>query len=187
MEMAMVMATARATITKEGLPLHVAAMCSAFGGATPCLHPHGHKGKCIHQRCVMGVTLQRVFLPFKGEDSWQLTMDCFFVYFLQLLFSLLNNPLFAPPALFRRSRTLSADWRSTSSTPPRTPSAYWQSTPPPIALFVKWSPAGLAMIITSMFCVDVKWQISQQTTLFPKLLLWHWQITPLSFENTLLW
>jgi hypothetical protein len=28
---------------KEGLPLHVAAMCSAFGRATPCLHPHGHK------------------------------------------------------------------------------------------------------------------------------------------------
>ncbi len=37
------------------------------------------------------------------------------------------------------------------------------------------------MIITLIFCVDVKWQISQQTSLFPKLLLWHWQITPLSF------
>jgi hypothetical protein len=36
------------------------------------------------------------------------------------------------------------------------------------------------MIITLIFCVDVKWQISQQP-LFPKLLLWHWQITPLSF------
>ncbi len=35
-------AKARATI-KEGLPLHVAAMCSAFGRVTPCLHPHGHK------------------------------------------------------------------------------------------------------------------------------------------------
>jgi hypothetical protein len=67
--MAMVMATARATITKEGLPLHVAAMCSAFGRATPCLHPHGHKGKCIHQRCVMGVTLLRVFPPFQGGGS----------------------------------------------------------------------------------------------------------------------
>jgi hypothetical protein len=30
MAMAMEMATARSTITKEGLPLHVAAMCSAF-------------------------------------------------------------------------------------------------------------------------------------------------------------
>jgi hypothetical protein len=40
--MAKEVATARATM-KEGLPLHVAAMCSAFGRATPCLHPHGHK------------------------------------------------------------------------------------------------------------------------------------------------
>jgi hypothetical protein len=63
---AMATATARATITKEGLPLHVPAMCSAVAGATPCLHPHGHKGKCIHQRCVMGVTLLKVFAPFEG-------------------------------------------------------------------------------------------------------------------------
>jgi hypothetical protein len=41
--MAMETATVRATITKEGLPLHVAAMCSTFGWATPCLHPHGRK------------------------------------------------------------------------------------------------------------------------------------------------
>ncbi len=37
------------------------------------------------------------------------------------------------------------------------------------------------MIITLIFCVDVKWQISQQPSLFLKLSLWHWQITPLSF------
>ncbi len=66
-------------------------------------------------------------------------MDGFLVYFLQLPFSLINNPLFAP-ALFRRSRTMSAHWCSTSSTSPRTPSAYWQSTPTFIALFVKVSP-----------------------------------------------
>ncbi len=41
--MVMAMAMVRATITKEGLPLHVAVMCSAFGWATPCLHPHGYK------------------------------------------------------------------------------------------------------------------------------------------------
>ncbi len=63
---AMVMATARVTMTKAGLPLHVPAMCSAMAGATPCLHPHEHTGKCIHQRCVMGVTLLRVFPPFQG-------------------------------------------------------------------------------------------------------------------------
>jgi hypothetical protein len=66
MAMAMVTAMARATITKEGLPLHVMAMRSAFGGVTPCLYPHGHKGECIHQRCVMGVTLLRVFAPLQG-------------------------------------------------------------------------------------------------------------------------
>jgi hypothetical protein len=45
-EMATAMAkeTAMARVTmKEGLPLHVAEMCSPFGGVTPCLHPHGHK------------------------------------------------------------------------------------------------------------------------------------------------
>ncbi len=64
---AMASATARATMTKGELPLHVLAMCSAMAGVTPYLHPHGHKGKCIHQHCVMGVTLLRVFLPFQGR------------------------------------------------------------------------------------------------------------------------
>ncbi len=39
----MAAATAKVTMTKAGLPLHVPAMCSAMAGATPCLHPHGHK------------------------------------------------------------------------------------------------------------------------------------------------
>jgi hypothetical protein len=81
---------------REGLPLHVTEMCSAFGGATPCLHPHGHKGKCIHQRCIMGVTLLRVFAPLQGGGFLTAHHELFFVYFLQLLLSLLNNPLFAP-------------------------------------------------------------------------------------------
>ncbi len=63
---AMAAAMARMTMMKGGLPLHVPVMCSAMAGATPCLHPHGHKGKCIHQRCIMGVTLLRVFPPFQG-------------------------------------------------------------------------------------------------------------------------
>ncbi len=73
MEMAMVIAMAtamaRVTMTKAGLSLNVPAMCSAMAGATPCLHPHGHKGKRIHQHCIMGVTLLRVFPPFQGEGS----------------------------------------------------------------------------------------------------------------------
>jgi hypothetical protein len=97
MVMAMGTATARVTITKEGLPLHVVEMCIAFGGATPCLHPHGHKGKCIHQRCIMGVTLLRVFAPLQGGGFLTAHHGLFFVYFLQLLFSLLNNPLLATP------------------------------------------------------------------------------------------
>ncbi len=96
MAMAMATAMARATIIKEGLPLHVAEMCSAFGGVTPCLHSHGHKGKCIHQRCVMGVTLLRVFAPLQGGGFLTAHHGLFFVYSLQLLFSLLNNPLFSP-------------------------------------------------------------------------------------------
>jgi hypothetical protein len=88
--------TARATMTKAGLPLHVPAMCSAMAGATPCLHPHGHKGKCIHQRCVMGATLLRVFPFFQGGGFLTAHHGLFFVYYLQLLFSLLNNPPFAP-------------------------------------------------------------------------------------------
>jgi hypothetical protein len=66
MAIGMVMDMARVTMTKAGLPLHVPAMCSAMAGATPCLHPHGHEGKRIHQCCVMGVTLLRVFPPFQG-------------------------------------------------------------------------------------------------------------------------
>ncbi len=63
MEMAtaitMVTATARTTMTKGELPLYVPAMCSSVAGATPCLYPHGHKGNCIHQCCIIGVTLLR--------------------------------------------------------------------------------------------------------------------------------
>jgi hypothetical protein len=95
--MAMATATARVTIKKEWLPLHVAAMCSAFEGATPCLHPHGHKGVFIHQRCIAGVTLLRVFAPFQGGRFLTAHHGLIFVYFLQLLFNLLNNPLFALP------------------------------------------------------------------------------------------
>ncbi len=93
MAILMVMATGLATMTKGGLPLHVPSMCSAVAGVTLCLYPHGHKGVCIHQRCIMGVMLQRVFAPFQGGEFLTAHYGLFF-YFLQLLFSLLNNPLF---------------------------------------------------------------------------------------------
>jgi hypothetical protein len=44
----------------------------------------------------MGVTLLRVFAPLQGGGFLTAHHGLFFVYFLQLLFSLLNNPLFAP-------------------------------------------------------------------------------------------
>ena len=44
----------------------------------------------------MGVTLQRVFAPLQGGGFLTANHGLFFVYYLQLLFSLLNNPLFAP-------------------------------------------------------------------------------------------
>jgi hypothetical protein len=44
-----------------------------------------------------GVTLQRMFAPLQGGGFLTANHGLFFVYFLQLLFSLLNNPLFAPP------------------------------------------------------------------------------------------
>jgi hypothetical protein len=93
MAIAMAMATARATMTKRGLPFHVPAMHSAVAGATPCLHPHGHKGVCIHQCCIMGVMLQRVFAPFQGGGFLAVAHHGFF---LQVPFSLRNNPLFVP-------------------------------------------------------------------------------------------
>jgi hypothetical protein len=47
--------------------------------------------------CVMGVTLLRVFASLQGGGFLTAHHGLFFVYFLQLLFSLLNNPLVAPP------------------------------------------------------------------------------------------
>ncbi len=77
MEMVMATATARETITKQGLPLHVVAMCSAFGGATPRLHPCGHKQKCMHHG---GDTAKSVFSPSRGRapDSSPWIVFCLF-------------------------------------------------------------------------------------------------------------
>jgi hypothetical protein len=57
--------------------------------------PPWTKGKCIHLHCIMGVTLRRVFAPLQGGGFLTANHGLFYVYFLQLMFSLLNNPLFA--------------------------------------------------------------------------------------------
>ncbi len=93
---------------------------------SPALHHGGDTAKSV-------CSLSRGMVP----DSLPWILFLFIIYNLCLVYW---TSLCLPLALFRRSRTLSAHWRSTSSTPPRTPSAYWQSTPAPIALFVKVSP-----------------------------------------------
>ncbi len=102
--------------------------------------PMDTKESAITSAASWGWQCKECLLPFKGEGSWQLTMDCILFNFYNYC-SVYWTTLCLPPALFRRSRTLSGHWCSTSSTPPRIPSAYWQSTPAPIALFVKVSPS----------------------------------------------
>jgi hypothetical protein len=90
-------ATARVTMTKAGLPLHVQAMCSAMAGATPCLHPHGHKGKCSHQRCIMRVTLLRVFPPFQGGGFLTAHHGFFFCLLFTTTVQFTEQPSIFPP------------------------------------------------------------------------------------------
>ena len=109
MAIAMATAMARVTMTKAGLPLHVPAMCSAMAGVTPCLHPHGHKAKCIHQRCVIVVTLLREFAPFQGGGFLTAHHGFFFCLLFTTTVQFTEQPSVHPPTLFRFSRTLSAD------------------------------------------------------------------------------
>jgi hypothetical protein len=69
--------------------------CCGRGNTLP---PSPWTQRKVHsQRYVMGVlTLLRVFAPFQGGGFLTAHHGLLFVYFLQLLFSLLNNPLFAP-------------------------------------------------------------------------------------------
>jgi hypothetical protein len=94
---AMAMATVRVMMTKAGLPLHVPAMCSTMAGATPCLHPHGHKGKCIHQRCIMGGTLPRVFPPFQGGGFLTAHHGLFFCLLFTTTIQFTEQPSVYPP------------------------------------------------------------------------------------------
>jgi hypothetical protein len=98
---AMVTAMARATMAKGGLPLHVPAMCSAVAGATPCLHPHGHKGKCIHQHCVMGVTLLRVLAPFQGGGFLTAHHGFFFCLLFTTTVQFTEQPSVCPPRIIQ--------------------------------------------------------------------------------------
>jgi hypothetical protein len=82
MSIAMAMATARVTMTKAGLPLHVPAMCSAMAGATPCLHPHGHKESAFTSAASWGDTAKSVCSPSRGRvpDSSPWILFLFIIY-----------------------------------------------------------------------------------------------------------
>jgi hypothetical protein len=97
MAIAMATATVRVMMTKAGLPLHVPEMCSAMARATPCLHPHGHTGKCIHQRCVMWVTLLRVFPPFQGGGFLTAHHGLFFCLLFTTTVQFTEQPSVCPP------------------------------------------------------------------------------------------
>jgi hypothetical protein len=90
-------ATATATMMKGGLPLHVPEMCSAVAGETHCLPPHGHKGKWIHQHCIMGVTLLRVFAPFQGGVFLTVHHGLFFCLFFTTTVQFTEQPSVHPP------------------------------------------------------------------------------------------
>ena len=76
-------------------------VASSCGGNVQCFLEGRHLASTPmdtnKSACVMGVTLLRVFAPLQGGGFLTAHHGLFFVYFLQLLFSLLNNPLFAPP------------------------------------------------------------------------------------------
>jgi hypothetical protein len=90
-------AMARVMMTKAGLPVHVPGMCSAMAGMTPCLYPHGHKGKCFHQRCIMGVTLLRVFPPFQGGGFLTAHHGLFFCLLFTISVQFTEQPSVCPP------------------------------------------------------------------------------------------
>ncbi len=57
--------------------------CFWTGGTLP--PPPWTQGKCIHQRCIMGMTLLRVIAPFQGRGFLTAHHGLFYVNFLQLL------------------------------------------------------------------------------------------------------
>ncbi len=83
---------------------------------SPALHHGGDTAKSV-------CSLSRGRVP--DSSLWIV-----FLFIFYNCCSVYWTTLCLPPALFRHSRTLSAHWCSTSSTPPRTLSAYWQFTWP---------------------------------------------------------
>ncbi len=105
----------------------------------------------------MGVTLRRVFAPLQGGGFLTANLGLYFVSYLQLLFSLLNNPLFAPP---HNSGAQEPSCQPIDALPP----PLQQEPHQPIVnlpwlllhFFVKVSPGRACNDYNLIFCVDVK-------------------------------
>ncbi len=107
-------------------------------------------------------------------------MDSFFVYYLQLLFSLLNNPLFAPciiQELKNPVSPLTLYLLHSSKNPVSRLRIYSGSC----CTFVKVSPGRACIYYNFTFLCWCGMTNLSATFLFPKLLLCHWQITLFSF------
>jgi hypothetical protein len=150
--MAMATVTARATIMKEGLPLMWRQCAVLLEGQNLASTPMDTK----ESACVMGVTLLRVFAPLQGGGFLIAHHGLLFVYFLQLLFSLLNDPLFDPLHYSGAQEPC----QLIDALPPlllQEPRQPVEDLPPLLLHFLsRLARTGLAMIITLIFCVDVK-------------------------------
>ncbi len=82
---------------KGRVPLHVVVMCSAFGGATPCPHPHGHTQKCMRHG---GDTAKSVCSPSRGRvpDSSPWIVFCLF-FTITVQFT--EQPSVCPPRIIQ--------------------------------------------------------------------------------------
>jgi hypothetical protein len=80
-------------------------VASSCGGNVQCFFEGRHLSSTPmdtnKSACIMGVTLLVVFAPLQWGGFLTAHHGLFFVYFLLLLFSLLNNPLFAPPRIIQ--------------------------------------------------------------------------------------
>ncbi len=106
--------------------------------------------------CVMGVTLLRVFATLQGGGFLTSHHGLFFVYFLQLLFSLLNNPLSTPLHYLGAQEPCQPIG---ALPPPLLPEPRQPIDNLPRLLlhfFVKVSPGRACNDYNHFFCVDVK-------------------------------
>jgi hypothetical protein len=58
---------------------------------------HGHKGKCIHQCCIMGVTLLRMFAPFQRGGFLTAQHGVFFCLFFTTTVQFTEQPSVCSP------------------------------------------------------------------------------------------